>query len=162
MQIENSRYAFTTKQSSLSCSSSSQLPLGKGMGKWVKKWSSVFSEFCLALVLFRLIYLFFSFLGPHLEHMEVPWPGVELELQLPACATVTATPDASHIFDLHHSSWQLQIINPLSKARGQTCILMDTCRDCYCWATIGTSFSLIFDRTPSMTRPCQSCWDRSC
>ena len=32
----------------------------------------------------------------------------------------------SHIFHLHHSSWQCQILNPLSGARDRTCILMDT------------------------------------
>ena len=30
---------------------------------------------------------FFCFLGPHLQHMEVPRPGVKLELQLPAYTT---------------------------------------------------------------------------
>ena len=57
--------------------------------------------------------------------------GVELELQPPAYATATATADLSHIFSLYHSSWQLQILNPLSKARDQTCILMDTSQVCY-------------------------------
>ena len=33
----------------------------------------------------------FFFLGSHLQHMEVPRLGVELELQLPAYATATAT-----------------------------------------------------------------------
>ena len=58
----------------------------------------------------------FCFLGPHLWHMEVPRLGVELEPQLPAYFTATATPDPSLICDLHHSSRQCQIINPL---RGQ-------------------------------------------
>ena len=59
--------------------------------------------------------------------MEVPRPGAELELQLPA----TAMPDWSCICDLHHSSWQQRILNLLSKARDQTCILMDTSQVCY-------------------------------
>ena len=59
----------------------------------------------------------FFFLGPHLWHMEVPGLGVELELQLPAYTTVTATPDPSHICDLQHSSWQRWVLNPLSEAR---------------------------------------------
>ena len=42
--------------------------------------------------------------------MEVPRPGVESELQLPADATLM--PDLSCIFDLHHSSLQLWILNP--------------------------------------------------
>ena len=43
--------------------------------------------------------------------------GVELELQLPAYVTAIASPDLSHIRDLHHSSQQRWILNPLSKAR---------------------------------------------
>ena len=62
------------------------------------------------------IYLF-TFSGPHLRHMEVPRLGVESELQLQAYTTATATPDLSCVFDLHHSSQQSQILNPLSGAR---------------------------------------------
>ena len=36
-------------------------------------------------------FLFFSFLRLHLWHMEVSWLGIESELQLPACASATAT-----------------------------------------------------------------------
>ena len=58
--------------------------------------------------------------------MEVPQLGVKLEeLQLPAYATATATPDPSHICDLCHSSQQRQILNPLSEARDQSHILMN-------------------------------------
>ena len=38
-------------------------------------------------------FFFFSFLRLHLQHMEVPRLRVELELQLPAYATVTAMLD---------------------------------------------------------------------
>ena len=38
-------------------------------------------------------FFFFFFLGPQGWHMEVPWLGDELELQLPAYATATAMPD---------------------------------------------------------------------
>ena len=62
--------------------------------------------------------------------MEVPGLGVESELQLPAYITATAMPDPTCVFDLHHSSWQRQILNPLSKARDWTYILMDTSRVC--------------------------------
>ena len=58
--------------------------------------------------------------------MEVPRLGVKLELQLLAYATATATPDTSCICDLHHSLQQLQVLNPLSKARDWTQILTDT------------------------------------
>ena len=49
--------------------------------------------------------------------MAVTRLGVESELQLPAYATATATPDPSYICDLHHSSQQRQIVNPLSEAK---------------------------------------------
>ena len=49
---------------------------------------------------------------------------VKSELQLPAYAT--ATWDPSGVCDLHHSSWQRRIPDPLSKARNRTHILMDT------------------------------------
>ena len=56
--------------------------------------------------------------------MEVPGPGLEPELQLPA----TATLDLRHVCDLHHSLGKFWILNPLSEARDQTHILMDTSR----------------------------------
>ena len=66
--------------------------------------------------------------------MEVPRLGVESELQLPgtaiATAAVTATRDPSHICELRHSSWQHRILNPLSEAKDQACILMDPSRVC--------------------------------
>ena len=49
--------------------------------------------------------------------MEVPRLGVELELQLPAYVTATAMQDLIHVCDLHHSSWQHRILDPLSEAR---------------------------------------------
>ena len=58
--------------------------------------------------------------------MEVPRLGVKYELQLPAYTIATEMPDPSCICDLHHSSWQCQILNPLSEARDQTQNLMDT------------------------------------
>ena len=61
-----------------------------------------------------------------MQHMEVPRLGVESELQLPAYATATATPGLSLLCSLHHSSWQRQVLNPLSEAWDQTLILMGT------------------------------------
>ena len=52
--------------------------------------------------------------------------GVESELHLPAYTTATAVQDLSCICQLHHSSPQGQIVNPLIEARDQTHILMDT------------------------------------
>ena len=56
--------------------------------------------------------------------MEVPRLGVESELQLLAYTIATETPDPSRVCDLHRSSRQRQILNPLSEARDQTRILM--------------------------------------
>ena len=52
--------------------------------------------------------------------MDVPRLRAESELQLPVYATATATRNLSCICDLHHSSWQHQILNPLSEARDRT------------------------------------------
>ena len=49
--------------------------------------------------------------------MEVPRLGDKSGVQLPAYTTATATRDLSHICDLHHSSQQRQILNPLVEAR---------------------------------------------
>ena len=58
--------------------------------------------------------------------MEVPQLGVKSELQLPAYTTAAATLDLSYICDLSHGLQQHRILNLLSKARDQTCILTDT------------------------------------
>ena len=69
--------------------------------------------------------------------MEVPRLGVELDLLLPAYTTATATGDLSRICDLHHSSRQHWIPDPLSEARDQTHILLETSGFCYHCATMG-------------------------
>ena len=50
-------------------------------------------------VMIRLKFFFFFlvFLRPHLQPMELPKLGVELELQLPAYTTVTALWDLGHL-----------------------------------------------------------------
>ena len=85
-----------------------------------------------ALSILLILGFFLVFLGLHLKHMEFPRLGVQLELWLPAYSTDTATRDPSCICDLyhssylHHSSQQCQVLKPLSEARDQTCIFMDT------------------------------------
>ena len=44
---------------------------------------------------------------------------------MPAYATAIAMQDPSYICNLHHSSQQCHILNPLSEARDRTCVLMD-------------------------------------
>ena len=93
-------------------------------------------------------FLFFGFLGLHV--VEGPRLGVELKLQLPAYGTVTATPDLSHICDLHHSSPQHQILTPLSQARDQTSILRDTSQRPF-------YFISLFSATPETYGGSQEC-----
>ena len=92
---------------------------------------------------FPFFFFFFFFLSFCLLRAtpvayDVPQLGVESELQLPAYTTATATPDTSCICNLHHSSRQWPILNPLSKARDRTCILMDSSQVCFHWSTTGT------------------------
>ena len=102
-----------------------------------------------------VIYLYILFLvlclfwGPHPWHMEVPRPVVQSGLQLPA--TATAMQDPSHVFDLHHSSRQRWILNPLSEARDRTHNLMAPHLICFCHAMPGTPFFFIF--FPMMVYP---------
>ena len=72
--------------------------------------------------------------------MEVPRLGVKSELQLPAYTTATATPDPSQaVCDVHHSSQQHWVLNPLSEARDRTHILMDAIRVHYLLSHNGNS-----------------------
>ena len=57
--------------------------------------------------------------------MEVPGLGVQLEPQMPAYTTATATLDLRCIWDLCCGLQLCWILNPLSEARNQTSILMD-------------------------------------
>jgi len=85
-----------------------------------------FSSFFRAAQVLSLSFFFFPcFLGLHLQHMEVPRLGVKSELQLLPYTMATTTWDLSHICSRHHCSWQCQILNPLSKAKDRTHILMD-------------------------------------
>ena len=89
-----------------------------------------------------IICILFYFLGLHLWHVEVPRLGVQSELQLLAYEA-TAAQDPSSICGLHYSSRQRRILNPLSKARDQTCILMDTSWIHFRCATTGTPIPLL-------------------
>ena len=95
----------------------------------IKYWSDKF---------FIFIYLFVLLFRTTLWHMEVSRLGIESELQLPTYVTVRATQDLSHICDLHHSSQQSWILNPLSKARDQTRNLMVPSQVCFHCTTRGT------------------------
>ena len=67
----------------------------------------------------------------------------------PTPTTATVTQDLSHICDLHCSSQQRRILNPLSRGRDWTCILMDSSWACNCWATLGTPRDRVFKCPPT-------------
>ena len=47
-------------------------------------------------------------------------------------------PDLSHRCDLHHSSWQRQILNPRKEAGNRTCVLMDASQIHFRCAVMGS------------------------
>ena len=53
-------------------------------------------------------------------------------------------PNLSCVCDLCRSSQQSWILNPLSRSRDRTYILMDTSQVCYHWATMRTPYFLYF------------------
>ena len=69
-------------------------------------------------------FFFFLLFRAESMYMDIPRLGVEAELQLLAYAAATAMQDPSCVWDLHHSSQQCQILNPLSEVRDGTRNLM--------------------------------------
>ena len=100
--------------------------------------------FCFFVVLFLFGFLIlvlvfvFCLLGPHQQCVEVPRLEVKWKLYPLAYTTALAMPDLSHICDLHHSSQPHWIFNPLSKAKDQTCVLMDASQIHFHGAMMGT------------------------
>ena len=62
-------------------------------------------------------FLFFCFFRVVPAAYESPRVGVESEVQLLTYTTATAILGPSRVCSLHHSSWQHQILNSLSRAR---------------------------------------------
>ena len=92
-----------------------------------------------------LLLFVFVFLGPHLLHTAVPRSGVKSELQLPAYTTAIATPDPSHVCDLHHSP------NSLSRASDGTASLRILAGVRYHRATNGNSSRAVLMETQIFT-----------
>ena len=70
---------------------------------------------------------FFFFLEMYLKHMEVPKFQARGQIRAAAEVYITALAmlDLSSICDLHHHSWQCQILSPLREAKDLTSILTD-------------------------------------
>ena len=109
----------------------------KGLRSHTKLYSQL-SNFC-------KFFFFFLFLGPHVWHIEVPRLGVKSGLQLPTYTTATATQDLCSICNLHHSSWQHRILNPLSEARDCTHTLIDISQVPNPLSHNGNSFKYLFN-----------------
>ena len=77
------------------------------------------------LDLYKYSFFFFFFRATPTTYGSSQARGAASELQLPAYTTVTATWDLIHVCNLHHSSGQRKILNPLSEARDQTRVVMD-------------------------------------
>ena len=92
-----------------------------------------------------------------LTHGTWRFPGWGANLQLPAYTTSTAMADLSLVCDLRYSSWQRQILNPLSKVRDGTCILVDTSRIRFHCATteiLGNTLYVHSLKSPYRTSEC--------
>ena len=85
--------------------------------------SVTISLFSKSVSCFFVCFLFLSFRAAPATYIGSQ-ARAQIGAKLQADTTATATPDLSHICDLHHSSQQRQILNPLSKARDQTCNFM--------------------------------------
>ena len=84
---------------------------------------------------------------------KVPGLQVESELQLQTDTTAKAMRDLSCIFDLHHSSRQRRIPDPMSRARDRTTFLMDTSLIGYRWPTTETPILCLGPRE-------KKCWGK--
>ena len=94
-------------------------------------------------------FFFWHFRAVPTAYRQVPRLGGETEVQLLVYTIATVMPDPSCICKLHHSSWQCsrqrQILNPLSKPRDRTCVLMDASQIRFHCATMGTPISCLSD-----------------
>ena len=115
------------------------------IGAWSVEYNPkvvVFGALEITLVCFVLFC--FVFWGLHPQHMKVPRPGLILEPQPPAYTTATATPDLSWVYDLHHSSRQRWILNPLSEATDWTFVHVVSSQIHFCWAMTRTPRTPVF------------------
>ena len=84
------------------------------------------------------VYIYFVFLGLHLAAYGGSQARGPIGTVAAGLARATATRDRNRVFDLHHSSWQCRILNPMSKAGDWTHNHMVPSQICFCCATTGT------------------------
>ena len=89
-----------------------------------------------------LIFLFYCLFRAAL----VAYGGSQARGRIRAVTAATSMRDPSRFCKLHHSSWQCQILNPLSEARHQTWVLKDASWTCFCWAkTVTPTLTFLID-----------------
>ena len=108
--------------------------------------------FTMCQALNKLLYMnyivcfFFSFL--HFRVVPTAYGGSQarglIEATAAAYTTATAIPHPSRVCNLHHSSRQRQILNPLSEARDRTCNLMVPSQIHFRRTTTGTPKKIFF------------------
>ena len=69
---------------------------------------------------FFFLFFCFCFFFFFFRATPVAYGGSQAKDLIGATATATVTWDLSRVYDPHHSSWQCQILNPLSEARNRT------------------------------------------
>ena len=92
---------------------------------------------------FLLFTYLFCFLGSYPQRMGSQARGW-IRAAAASLGHSHSNTDLSCVCNPHHSSWQHQILNRLSKARYQTHVLLDTSQVCYHWVTTGTPLLEIF------------------
>ena len=106
------------------------------------------------------IFLFFFLLFPEAYgSSQAGEGGVQSELQPLAYATATVTQDPSQVCDLHHSSWQRWILNPLSEARDRIPFSWMLVGFVNQWAVEGTPCSIFLISTKYFLG---AFWDTAC
>ena len=97
------------------------------------------------MLLFYFILVFLSFQGCTCGIWRFPGQGSNCSCNCQP-KPQPAVPDPSQVCDLHHSSWQRWVLNPLGKTRDRTCILMDTSQICFHCAMMGTPRLFLFNQ----------------
>ena len=111
---------------------------------------------CIFYYFFILFYcLLFYFIVFYFRATPTAYGGSQARGLIGAYTTATAMPDLSRVCDLHHSSWQPQILSPLREGREWTCLLKEASQIRFCWATVGTPLGCMFQI------PCLSTWAAS-
>ena len=108
----------------------------------------------LASQLLKGLFLIFFCFFRATHHMEVPRLGVKIRATAASLHHSHRNAGSDpHRIQLHHSSWQCQIPNPLSKARDRTHILLDTSRSHFLCATTQQELPIWFLKAWKSTQP---------